>query len=349
MKRRQPEPTEKHVLDRITDREGDRLRVDVMPDTLFLEPEMKGGGVGTIIALDRPGVGRLLRLCQAFLGVKPKHGMEVPVSITADTSEAKAAVDELTGAVGALVTQAEKLSGLSLPRLGGTATVSNMASQDPEACWRTIRDVLETVKSGRLTVAQAAVVLRTAVTLISNEEAEALLAPHAKEQVPPTPTANAGKAPGAPEQWDTKGYPMPPGFAYPAEWPKMEPKEQKRHWWFLKSGGSMSDMSTEEDLQQFILNGGTHRKPVGYKIAVHVNVSGEDVLVTIDPGNTIHHLKRVALDASKHREASGMDWKVFDGAGLVRRDHEIIQDVLGNLRAEEWSLTMRKPGDIGYR
>jgi hypothetical protein len=74
-----------------------------------------------------------------------------------------------------------------------------------------------------------------------------------------------------PEQWATKGYPMPPKWkgngpsgASKEEWAKTDPKDQRLYWWMLMSGGNMSDMSTEEDLQEFILNGGKHTKgPTG--------------------------------------------------------------------------------------
>jgi hypothetical protein len=89
--------------------------------------------------------------------------------------------------------------------------------------------------------------------------------------------------------------------------------------------------------------------PVGLKVSVAVNVRGEDIRIIVDSSWTIGYLKHRALEASKHhRTEYGIDWRVFDAAGLVRRDNENIQDVLGNLSTGEWCLTLRRPGDIGY-
>jgi hypothetical protein len=63
----------------------------------------------------------------------------------------------------------------------------------------------------------------------------------------------------SPEEWATKGYPVPPTWErHPSVWNMMSPEDQRLHWWMLLSGGSMSDTSTEEDLRAFILNGGRH-------------------------------------------------------------------------------------------
>ena len=307
-----------HLQERIIDREGDHLRVDVFDDTLFLEPEAQGD----IIALDRTGVQRLRALCDAFLGgsaTGPKpEAPHVTLTVEMDTSEAEARLAQLREGISSLLAEAEKLK---LPILGGTTTVTNVAAQDPEATWETIKEILSEVETGRLTVGQGAVALRTSVTLIGHGEAQALLEPYAKEQVPRTPEALAERRVRAflqwqegckatknvnwtealqevksimegnpphpdllqrpddrascpdlllPEttpkvvdgptmaDWNFMGYPMPPGFKYPVDWPKIRPEDQRLHWWMLMSGGSMSDMSTEEDLRKFILNGGKH-------------------------------------------------------------------------------------------
>lgn len=339
-----------HLVDRIIDMERDALRVDIINDTMFLEPEFADGGAnGAIIALGRAGVERLRALCDIFLKGPKAQDRSITLAVELDTSEAEARLERLRASIASLVAEAEKLK---VPVLGGTTTVTNVAAQDPEACWSTIRKILLETEGGRLTVVQADIALRASIPSLGHEKSRALLEPYAKEQVqrsPDKPSVDAtlqdigkvlrGEAsavpatrmdvltdkpsaepwagegwpfppgmpshewasypsqverrmswvnrykrnngalpdptdaelrayvgrvmagqPGAlPEEWSTKGYPMPPDFKYPADWQKMEPKDQRGHWWFLMSGGSMSDMSTEEDLRQFILNGGKHK------------------------------------------------------------------------------------------
>jgi hypothetical protein len=303
----------------ILDKDGDGLCVEASDGLLVLSME----GRQKARALTAAGVARLMRQCELFLGVKDKPGMEVPVSITADTSQAKAAVDELCASVEALTVQAERLAAVTPLRVGGTTTVTNVASQDPEACWRTIQAVLQDVKSRRLTVAQGAVILRTAVTLIGHEEAQHLLAPYAQQESPkPTAVPDAQAAVASTLQGIGSILAQSPDDIGTPE----------------RAGPKLGGAPT-----------GTEKpSPVGLKVSVAVNVRGEDVLVIVDSSWTIGYLKRAALDASKHRTEYGMDWLVFDAAGLVRRDHEIIQDVLSNLISGEWCLSIRSPSDISY-
>jgi hypothetical protein len=62
------------TTERLKDREGDQLRVDVAGDTLFLDTEG-----AEIIALARPEVERLKALCEAFLAQPPMHEPEEPL------------------------------------------------------------------------------------------------------------------------------------------------------------------------------------------------------------------------------------------------------------------------------
>jgi hypothetical protein len=303
--------------------------------------------------------------------------MEVPVTLSIETGEAEANLAKLRASIEAVTEAAEKLNALNLP---------TVAAQNPQARYETIRQVQGDLGMNRLTLAQAYAALY--ITLgVGALTARALLEPepYAQEQVPRTPEKPSEGEPPAPlerrdvitdggignlaarhgidlvtpEQWATKGYPVPPEFKESEEeWHAKPIPDQRGFWWFKMSGGSMSDMSTEKDLRDFILNGGTHgseerrptwrdagslARPSKPAMAVAVNVSGEDVLINVDPTFTIGQLKRVALDASKHRIASGLHWQVFDMAGLRRQDHEIVEAVLGNLRAEEWCLSLRSP------
>lgn len=57
------------------------------------------------------------------------------------------------------------------------------------------------------------------------------------------------------DQWAMLGYPLPPN-AGPKErerWSNMGVDQQRRVWWLLMTGGNMSDMSTEAELQAFIV------------------------------------------------------------------------------------------------
>lgn len=63
----------------------------------------------------------------------------------------------------------------------------------------------------------------------------------------------------SPEEWTTKGYPVPPTWErHPSVWTMMNPEDQRLHWWMLMTGGNMDSMTTNEDLRAFILNGGRH-------------------------------------------------------------------------------------------
>jgi hypothetical protein len=197
--------------------------------------------------------------------------MEVPVTLSIETGEAEASLAKLCASIEALTAQAERLAAVSPLRVGGTTTVTNVASQDPEAAYRTIKDILNDAKMKRLTAPQAASVLRTVVGM-DPASIERFLLPLAESSKAPVDRkdvltdggiGNLAQKHGidlvTPEQWATKGYPTPSEFKEDEEeWHAKPIPDQRGFWWFKMTNGCMSDMSTEEELRAFILGDGRH-------------------------------------------------------------------------------------------
>jgi hypothetical protein len=88
----------------------------------------------------------------------------------------------------------------------------------------------------------------------------------------PTKASDAPPASVSPlAEMDAKGYPIPPNWkgnsaagGSKEQWAALSPGDQRSHWWMLMSGGSMSDQSTEQDLKDFIDNGGRHPAQAEY-------------------------------------------------------------------------------------